>query len=306
MADPLEYTVPDQGGRVALITGANSGLGLSVAERLAMAGADVILACRNQTKGLEAVARVQHVAPSAKVSLIPADLASQASVREAAKAAIELVDRIDILVNNAGVMAVPRELTEDGWELQLATNHLGHFALTGLLWPLLDASDSARVVSVSSNAHKFGRIRFDDLDGATRYNAWVAYAQSKLADLLFIDELQRRLTDAGSSAMALAAHPGWAATGLQLGNRDIGGATAKIMSRANNAMGQSADMGALPTLHAATSPHVTPGGFYGPGGSMEMRGFPVPVGRSSAAQDRGTAQRLWDISEQRTGVVYEV
>ncbi len=306
MADPYKYRIPDQSGRVAVVTGANGGLGLCVAERLAAAGAQVVLACRNRTKALDALGQVQHVAPSAQVSILELDLASQASVRKAADQTMDQLDRIDILVNNAGVMAVPRELTEDGWERQFATNHLGHFALTALLWPLLDAAPGARVVSVSSMAHRGGRMRFDDLDGERHYSRWMNYGQSKLADLLFVAELQRRLTTAGSSAMAVAAHPGWAATGLQTTNRAIEGPAATAMEAINGIFGQSAAMGALPTLHAATSPHVTPGGYYGPGGPFEMRGFPVPVGRSGAASDPEAARRLWEISETRTGVVFKI
>ncbi len=302
MADPQQYSIPDLSGRVALVTGANGGLGLCTAERLAAAGADVVMACRNQTKAAEALTRVERTARGSRVSLLSLDLASQASVREAAAKATAELDRIDILVNNAGVMAVPHELTEDGWERQLATNHLGHFTLTALLWPLLTAAPSPRVVSVSSNAHRFGRIRFDDLDGTERYNAWIAYSQSKLANLLFVADLQRRFDALGSGAMALAAHPGWAVTDLQTTGRGVGGVEKSFMDRVNAVFGQSADMGALPTLHAATSPHVVPGGYYGPGGLLEMRGFPVPAPRSAAARNLEAAERLWGVSEDRTGV----
>ena len=303
--DAQQYTVPDQRGRVALVTGANGGLGFEVAKRLAQAGARVVMACRNTDKATGALAAIEQAAPHAELSLLALDLASQASVREAASRAVSELDHIDVLVNNAGVMAVPHELTEDGWERQIATNHFGHFTLTALLWPLLAASSSPRVVSVSSGFHMMGVMRFDDLDGERFYNPWVAYAQSKLADLLFIAELQGRLADSGSPAMALAAHPGYAATDLQTGGRGItGGLRKAVMDVANGIVAQSPAMGALPTLHAAASPHVVPGGYYGPGGLGGMHGFPVPAPRSSRALDAEAARRLWEVSEERTGVQF--
>ncbi|MCP4435729.1 MAG: SDR family NAD(P)-dependent oxidoreductase [Actinomycetia bacterium] len=304
MLDPSQYRVPDQGGKVAVVTGANGGLGLCVAERLAAAGADVVMACRNMKKAADAARRVEAASTGGRVSVLALDLSSQSSVREAASKATAELGRVDMLVNNAGVMAVPRELTEDGWERQLATNHLGHFAFTALLWPLLAEAPAARVVAVSSNAHRMGRIRFDDLDGERSYNPWVAYAQSKLADLLFVAELQRRLDAVGSPAMATAAHPGWSATDLQTTGRGAGRLETRLMDFVNGLFGQSAAMGALPTVHAATSPNVVAGGYYGPGGPLEMRGFPVPVGRSRAAADAATAHALWEVSELRTGVEF--
>jgi len=311
MDDPQLYAIPDQSGRIALVTGANSGLGLQVATRLALAGAKVVMACRNPDRAAAARARVEAAVGATggdpDVTVLALDLASQSSVHEAAETARAELSHIDLLVNNAGVMAIPRTLTDDDWETQLATNHLGHFALTGLLADLVEASARPRVVTVSSNAHLIGRIRFDDIDGARHYSAWLAYGQSKLANLLFTLELQRRLTAAGARTMAVAAHPGWTVTNLWTSGRGLTSGPLKGMYDAcNRLLGQSDAMGALPTLHAATSPHVTPGGYYGPGGPFGMRGYPVPAGCMPWARDREVARRLWRLSEERTGVAYPI
>jgi NAD(P)-dependent dehydrogenase (short-subunit alcohol dehydrogenase family) len=235
------------------------------------------------------------------------DLASLASVREAADRVLAGHDRLDLLINNAGVMAVPRALTEDGFETQIGTNHLGHFALTARLVERITATPHSRVVNVSSNAHKMGRMRLDDLMGERKYEAWSAYGQSKLANLLFTFELQRRLTAAGSTTRATAAHPGWSATNLQTGGRGLeSGWWFKANDLANKVIAQSDAMGALPTLYAATSPDVLPGGYYGPGGPFEVRGMPVQVGCSKAARDAATARELWTISEALTGESFPV
>jgi NAD(P)-dependent dehydrogenase (short-subunit alcohol dehydrogenase family) len=303
--DEHRYAIADQSGRTVLITGANSGIGLQAARRLAEAGANVVLACRDPRRAERAVAEVAGVARGGEVSTVACDLASLASVRAAAARVRDQVAAIDVLVNNAGVMAIPRRVTEDGFEAQLATNHLGHFALTGLLVDLVGASGAGRVVTLSSEMHTIGRMRFSDLDGERFYQRWLAYGQSKLANLLFTLELQRRLEASGSSAIAVAAHPGWAATNLQTTGRGLtGGAMKAVVDGANRLLAQSPQMGALPTLHAATSPHVTGGGYYGPGGLFGMRGYPVPCGRSRAARDGESAHRLWAVSEERTGVVY--
>jgi NAD(P)-dependent dehydrogenase (short-subunit alcohol dehydrogenase family) len=292
--------IADQHGRVAVVTGANSGLGLSTARELARAGAQGVLACRNIARGEEAASAIRAAAPEADVAVAELDLAALASVRAFAERMRAEHDAIDLLVNNAGLMAPPRRETADGFELQIGTNHLGHFALTGLLIEAMAGRDDARVVTLSSGAHRVGRIRFDDLHGRRRYFRWTAYGQSKLANLLFALELDRRLRAADWTVSSMAAHPGYAATNLQtaappLFDRIVGTAL-------NHVIAQSADMGALPTLYAATFPGLPGGSYIGPDGVAEQRGYPRPVGMSSAARDEGTARRLWKVSEELTGV----
>jgi len=282
--------LPDLGGRTAVVTGANSGIGRAAAHELAGAGARVVLAVRDAAKGEAAAAAMPGGAETRVL-----DLADLASVRAFAAA---WKGDLDLLVNNAGIMAVPEGRTKDGFELQLGTNHLGHFALTNLLLPHV----TGRVVTVASGAHRAGRIELDDLNWERRsYNAWRAYGQSKLANLLFTLELERRLTAAGSPVRALAAHPGWAATGLQ-------GHTGNplqhlFMAIGNKVIAQSDERGAWPTLYAATQD--LPGGSYvGPDGFQEGRGHPTLVGRSAAASDAEMARGLWDAAEQLTGVTF--
>lgn len=292
--------MPDQTGRTALVTGANSGLGLVVAEALARAGADVVLACRNTEKGEAAADSIRVAAPKASVAVESLDLASLDSVRSFAERFRTERDGLDLLINNAGVMASPRRETVDGFELQIGTNHLGHFALTGLLLSVLEGREDARVVTVSSGAHKLGRIDFDDLQGERRYRRWRAYCQSKLANVLFALELERRLRAAGSTVKSLAAHPGYAATNLQ-------SAAAPALDRAimvvtNRLLAQSAEMGALPLLYAATRPNLDGGLFIGPDGFEEQRGHPKVVRPVRAGRDEESARRLWSVSEELTGV----
>ena len=280
--------VPDMTGRSVIVTGANSGIGAAAARALASAGARVVLAVRNLDKGRTAVA-----AMAGETEVRELDLASLASVREFAAA---WDGEIDLLINNAGVMAPPLTRTADGFELQFGTNHLGHFALTNLLLEHV----TGRVVTVSSGAHRIGRIDFEDLNWERRpYNAWRAYGQSKLANLLFTAELQRRLTAAGSDVLATAAHPGYAATNLQSHSQrrslDL------LMAISNRLFAQDANGGALPTLYAAVA-DIPGNSFAGPQGFMEQRGAPKRVGRSAAAQDMDVARRLWDVSEELTGV----
>ena len=275
-------------GRTAIVTGANSGIGRATAHALAGAGARVVLAVRDTGKGQAAAA-----AMPGRTEVRPLDLASLASIRAFAAS---WEGDLDLLVNNAGVMVPPLTRTADGFELQLGTNHLGHFALTNLL--LGDVT--GRVVTVSSTGHRFGKIDFDDLNWERRpYKAWRAYGQSKLANLLFTSELQRRLIAAGSPVLATAAHPGYAATNLQFksGRRimDI------VSAVGNRLLAQDEDGGALPTLYAATA-DIPGDSFAGPGGFMEQRGAPTLVGRTDAAQDVAVARRLWDVSEELTGV----
>lgn len=300
--------VPSQSGRVAIVTGASSGLGLETAIALGAAGAHVVMACRNPGKAADALAQVRQRVSGADAELMTLDLADLASVRRFAADAAARFDKIDLLVNNAGVMAVPLQRTADGFEMQIGTNHFGHFALTGLLLPQLERAPGSRVVNVASLAHRWtARMNLDDPNfERSRYNKWDAYGKSKLANLLFTFELVRRLEAAGKRIVAAAAHPGYSATNLQFvgpaqENSAIGRA---MMSIGNRLFGQSAAMGALPSLYAATASDVAPGDYYGPGGFQQIGGYPVKVGCRRAARDPLTAARLWEVSERLTGVEY--
>jgi NAD(P)-dependent dehydrogenase (short-subunit alcohol dehydrogenase family) len=288
--------IPDQNGRTIVVTGANSGLGLATSKLLSAAGARVIMACRSTERG-------RQVAPEgAEVSQL--DLADLASVRTFAQ---EIpADRIDVLINNAGVMNVPKRQTADGFELQFGTNYLGHFALTGLLLPRL--SPGARVVTVTSAVHAIGRINFNDLQHERHYQPWLAYGQSKLANLLFTYELDRRARATGSDLISAAAHPGYATTNLQtVGPRMTGSALReRVMLFSNRIFGQSAQMGALPQTYAATAPDVRGGDFFGPGGLFHQHGYPERVRPSRTARNPDTARRLWDVAEQLTGVSFDL
>ncbi len=297
--------IPDQSGRLAVVTGANSGLGTATARELARAGATIVIACRNVAKGEQAVARIHAAVPDADVHVRELDLAELRSVRSFAERFLRERESLDLLINNAGVMAPPRRLTVDGFESQFGTNHLGHFALTGLLLARLLAAPSPRVVTVSSGAHRLGTIKFDDLQGQQGYNNWRWYGQSKLANLLFCFELQRRATAAGTDLLSAAAHPGYAATNLQFAGpaRWYERAT---MAVSNKVIAQSADMGALPTLYAATNPDLPGGSFVGPDGFMEQRGHPHIVTAAKKAYDEDASRRLWEVSEQLTGVRCEL
>jgi NAD(P)-dependent dehydrogenase (short-subunit alcohol dehydrogenase family) len=275
-----------QDGRTFVITGANSGIGLEAAKALGAAGADVVVACRDTSKGQQAVAGLEGSFDVRRL-----DLADLSSVRAFAA---ELEGDVDVLIDNAGVMAVPRARTADGFELQLGTNHLGHFALAGLLLPQI----RDRVVTIASQAHRTGRINFGDLQSERHYQRWIAYGQSKLANLLFMMELQRRLDAAGSPLRSVAAHPGYSATNLQFHTQSI---QDQLMGIANRLIAQSAAMGALPTLYAAIAD--VPGAAYiGPDGLFEQRGHPKLVDMAGAAKDPAAARRLWEVSEELTGV----
>jgi NAD(P)-dependent dehydrogenase (short-subunit alcohol dehydrogenase family) len=310
MPTPLRWTsddMPDLTGRVAIVTGANSGIGLQAARQLAAHGADVTLAVRDVERGETAAALIRGWAPGCAVSVGRLDLADLSSVRAfAAEWSAAHPGGLDLLVNNAGIMAVPRFETPDGFEGQFGTNHLGHFALTGLLLPALVARPRSRVVTVSSQAHRMGRMDFDDIMGRRRYRSWGAYGQSKLSNLLFTSELQRRLDLSGVPLLAMAAHPGWASTNLQAaGPRMRGrGWQQQFTDLGNRVFAQSAEMGALPTLFAATAPGLPGDSYVGPDGFMEQHGHPRLVGRSSAARNAADARRLWVLSEDLTGVVY--
>jgi NAD(P)-dependent dehydrogenase (short-subunit alcohol dehydrogenase family) len=277
-----------QDGRTFVVTGANSGIGLEAARALGAAGARVVVACRDTSKGERAVAGLDGDFDVRRL-----DLADLASVRAFAA---ELGGDVDVLINNAGVMAVPRSKTADGFELQLGTNHLGHFALTGLLLPRI----RDRVVTISSQAHRTGRINFGDLQSERHYQRWLAYGQSKLANLLFMMELQRRLDAAGSPLRSVAAHPGYSATNLQFHTQSI---QDQLMGLSNRIFAQSAAMGALPTLYAATE-DLAGAAYVGPDGLFEQRGHPKLVDMSGAAKNADTARRLWAVSEELTGVTF--
>ena len=296
--------IPALAGRTVVVTGANSGLGFETALAMARSGAQVVLACRDQVRGAAALDRLIVEAPGAEVELAELDLADLASVRAFAAGFSAGHDRLDVLVNNAGVMAIPRRETADGFEMQFGTNHLGHVALTGLLLDLLLATAGARVVTVSSMAAMGSRIRFDDLQGRHHYGKWSAYGQSKLANQLFAVELDRRLARAGADVISVAAHPGYAATNLQLVAPQMEGSDLmERMSRLGNVVfAQSAADGALPSLYAATSPQVGGGQFFGPDRLFGMRGHPKQVPFLKAATDAGVASRLWTVSEELTGV----
>jgi NAD(P)-dependent dehydrogenase (short-subunit alcohol dehydrogenase family) len=289
-----EADVPAQRGRTAVITGANTGLGFETARVLAARGAQVVLACRDLGRAKEAAARI-----AGDVQSVRLDLASLASVREAA----EEIGPVDLLINNAGVMMTPFGRTADGFELQLGVNHLGHFALTGLLLEQMLGREGSRVVTVSSNGHKSGRIDFGDLQSQRRYRRMAAYYQSKLANLMFTYELQRRLAAARARTQALAAHPGKARTEL---TRYLPGWMRLEDLVLEQPFGQNAAMGALATLRAAADPAARGGEYYGPGGRGEQRGYPRLVAASERARDLDTQQRLWRESERLTGVSYPV
>lgn len=292
--------IPDQAGRVHLVTGANSGLGYEMSLALARRGAHVIMTARSEARGRAAVAGIRAAVPGASVELRLLDLSDLAEVERFAGRLGEAGTRLDVLVNNAGVMMPPRSLTRQGFELQFGVNHLAHFALTGLLLDRLAAGRDPRVVTVSSDLHRRGAIRFDDLDGGRRYGRVAFYAQSKLANVLFALELDRRLRAAGSPIRSLVAHPGYAATRLQRSGPT--GVLELFLRLGNRFLAQPAAMGALSQLYAATAPGVQGGQFIGPDGRNEKRGHPTVVRPVATALDADPARRLWLLSEQLTGV----
>jgi NAD(P)-dependent dehydrogenase (short-subunit alcohol dehydrogenase family) len=300
--------IPDQTGKVVVVTGANSGIGYEAAKALARAGALVVLACRDAEKGRAAVESIRAESGGAHVELAALDLASLASVREFAEAIGQRHQALHVLINNAGVMAIPRRTTVEGFEMQIGTNHLGHFALTGLLLERLLGTDGARVVNVSSLAHRRGRINFDDLQAERGYARWRAYYQSKLANLLFTYELQRRLEASASSCISVGCHPGYTATNLQHVGPQMDGSRLMraVWSGLNGLLAQDAARGALPTLYAATAPGVKGGDFIGPDGFREARGYPKKVESTDRSHDLDLAARLWEVSETLTGVRYEL
>ncbi len=288
--------IPDQTGKNAVVTGANSGIGYETARALARKGAAVILACRDAKKGQQAVQKIKLELPEAKADLMPLNLSELASVRRFAAEFKNRYGGLDLLINNAGIMAVPFGRTADGFELQFGTNHLGHFALTLLLVDRINRAPRARVVTVSSAGHRWSKMDFDNLNAEKSYDPQKAYGQSKLANQLFTHELQRRFEAAGAGTIAAAAHPGWTATNLDAHWRMVHIITPLI--------GQKPEMGALPTLYAAVAPDVRGGDYYGPGGWQEIRGYPAKVPSSAASHDAAVAAKLWKVSEELTGVRY--
>ncbi len=291
--------IGDQSGRVAIVTGANSGIGYETARMLALKGARVVLACRSEQRGQAALDRIVAEQPAGSAELALLDLSSLDSVRNFVGSFVAANRQLDLLINNAGVMIPPESKTTDGFELQFGVNHLGHFALTAGLLPLLNSTEGSRVVNVSSMAHRFGHMDFDDLNFEQRgYSAMGAYGQSKLANLLFTAELQRRLEAAGADTLVVAAHPGWTATDLQRG--------AWYMRMFNPLFAMRPPQGALPTLAAALDAQAQGNDYYGPSGFQELRGLPRKVGRSEAAQSVMDAQKLWQVSEELTGARFEL
>jgi NAD(P)-dependent dehydrogenase (short-subunit alcohol dehydrogenase family) len=299
--------VPDLTGKTVLVTGASGGIGFEAARMFARAGATVVLAARDPQRSQAALDRIAQDWPGASLQCVSLDLASLASVREAARRVLGQHGWLDVLCNNAGVMAIPRALTDDGFEMQLGVNHFGHFALTGLLLESM-LQRPARIVTVSSTAHRIGRMHFDDLDGERAYQKWGAYAQSKLANLLFAYELQRRLMVARVPAVSVACHPGYANTNLQL----VGPARERsriglyFFRVCNALLAQPAVKGAWPTVYAATATDVCGGDYIGPGGPAEIAGRPIKVDSSRTSHDLELARELWEVSVQRTGVDYAV
>ncbi|MBX3168388.1 MAG: SDR family oxidoreductase [Candidatus Eremiobacteraeota bacterium] len=295
--------LPDLSGKKAVVTGATSGIGFETAKVLAQRGAEVWLACRDPIKARLAAERLETQGAALPIRVVALDLASLQSVRECAESLRRQLPRLDLLINNAGVMVPPYSLTREGFELQFGTNHLGHFALTGQLISLLRTTRNARIVTVSSVVHHFGTMNFDDLHWQRGYHPVRAYAQSKLANLLFTYELQRRLQTAGSETLAVAAHPGWARTEL-LRHVQSNVLVGWLFKLAQRFLSQDARGGALPGLRAAADPRVAPGDFYGPDGFLQSKGAPVRVNSSTASRNRAWQQRLWQISEELTGVRY--
>jgi NAD(P)-dependent dehydrogenase (short-subunit alcohol dehydrogenase family) len=301
MSEWTAADIPAQEGRTFLITGASAGVGLRAAAVLAARGASVILACRNGDRAAAAAGRIRETTPGASLRVVLLDLSSMASVRRAAEELRHGTGAIDVMVNNAGIMRAPYRRTDDGFELQLATNHLGHFAFTGLMLDLLLAAPGSRVVTVTSPAHRQGHIDFGDLQSERRYRRGAAYAQSKLANALFAYELQRRLTAAGAKTLSVAAHPGGARTEL---NRDMPWLFRGRSWGLARPITHSAEAGALPLLRAALDPGARGGDYYAPGGWLEFTGAPVRRESSRQSRDPELQRRLWEVSARLTGVTY--
>jgi len=309
MSKWTDEDIPPLEGQTVVVTGANSGIGFEATRMFAHRGATVVMACRSTDRGTEAKQEILADDPDADLHVGECDLADLDSIRAFVEELREDVDGIDVLCNNAGVMAIPRRETADGFEMQFGVNHLGHFALTGQVLDLLQASEGeTRVVTQSSGLHESGEIDFSDLQGERSYDKWGAYGQSKLANVLFAYELQRRLDAAGiDDVTSVACHPGYADTNLQRRGPEQSGSTVRLyaMKVANAVLAQSAESGALPMVYAAVADAVDGGSYVGPGGFMNMRGAPEPQRSSDRSYDESTARRLWEVSEELTGVTVE-
>ncbi len=301
-----EENIPAQNGKVVVITGANSGLGFYTSLAIAGKGARVIMACRSLEKGEEARQQIQSLQPGAELELMELDLSMLSSVKTFAQKLLATYGAPDILINNAGVMNLPYLKTSEGFEMQFGVNHLGHFALSALLWPELSVKPGARLVNVSSAAYRSGKIRFEDIHWEKSYNKWGAYGMSKLANLLFTLELSRRLKGSGQDILVASAHPGYADTTLVAKGMLMSGAKRKanFVNLANRYLGQSAAMGALPTLYAASAPRVEQGGFYGPSGFMKMKGWPALEIPNPRKVNLFVSAQLWKLSEDLTGIKF--
>ena len=303
----ISENVPEMTGKLVIVTGANSGLGLEVSKVFAAQGANLIMACRNISKGKEALNSIKEIYPGASVEVAELDLADLNSVQSFVEKITKEYKRLDILCNNAGVMALPELRTKDGFEMQFGTNHLGHFSLTLGLLPLLNTSDGARVVNISSMAAKMGKIDFSNLNAEKNYDKWGAYGQSKLANLLFTFELQKRLQKSGSKTTVYSSHPGYSATNLLTTGPKLEGASVKkkFMQLADSLIATKASLGALSTIYAATSQEVKAGALYGPA-LFGMWGLPAENKIVEKGKDPETALKLWDVSEKLTGIKYQL
>lgn len=302
--DWIAENIPDMAGKLILITGANSGIGFEAAKILASKNGEVILACRNQQKGEEALANILESNHNAQVSCMQVDLADLKSVQRFARDFLAKYESLDVLINNAGLMAPPYQKTKDGFEIQFGTNHLGHFALTGQLIGALLKSHGSRIVNVSSNAHKMGKIRFHDLNWEKKYSRWPAYGQSKIANLYFTYELDKRLKELGKSTLAVAVHPGFSNTNLAYAGYNSEGNSLKsfAIKTTSAIFSQDSMMGSLPSVYAAAALDVKGSDYYGPSGWMEMKGIPKKTRSNKLSHDADVAKRLWDVSVEMTGV----
>lgn len=300
--------IPDLKGKIAIVTGANSGLGYHESLALASKGAMVILAVRNRDKGQLAFDRIKSEVPDAELVVMKLDLANIESIKHFADSYLEEFERLDILINNAGLMAVPLSRTTQGFEMQFGTNHLGHFVLTALLIDKIGRTPASRIINVSSLLYKSGKINFNDLNWDQSYSKWAAYGVSKLSNLLFTIELDRRLSLAGKQTIAASAHPGWSSTNLQTKGAELEGTKLKssLMNFSNILFAQSASMGALPILYAATAAAVESSGFYGPDGLGGLRGYPTEVKTDPRFVDPRIALKLWEASEKMTGIHFVI
>jgi NAD(P)-dependent dehydrogenase (short-subunit alcohol dehydrogenase family) len=300
--------IPAQEGRIALVTGANSGLGYQISKALAAKGARVIMACRNLEKGKAALKGILGDRPTVEPEVWELNLADLGSVKAMAEKMMSSFEHLDLLINNAGLMAIPYNRTRDGFEMQFGVNHLGHFALTASLWPLLKKTKGSRIVNVSSAAHHFGRIRFNDIHWEKSYSKWGAYGMSKLSNLLFTRELVTRIEKSGDPVTVAAAHPGYASTELQAKGAVMEGSRwkARFYNMTNGLVAQSAEQGALPVLYAATAERVGQGAYFGPGGLFRMSGWPAPDKPNPRRVTDDVALKLWGMSEELTGIGFTI